>query len=516
MKIHILCLFGIMAGAASVLAQDCTPSQPEPLVVKLGNSGRPPSFIYGDWPEGADQVQIEVIIKTAAGTDKPVARVFIDPTTCFLNPITVRGQRKTEVFIRGTGLTGFAMFYQAGQYKVHWRGYNDQCEFGPWSEFTPFTRVFTSQPVTRITRGLSRVTSDKDVMFQWKNNFVDEVYALQILYGRRAIRNQFGRGSFRNGWMYEGRNTYRDRPESPDDELCNSSYVFKVRAWCPITRTWSAWAQKSFVVARGVPRAPSIMVTQRDFNGWFNRSSRPRFLARYGSRNTPALWTLYDIRRLVNGRQRRVILKWVSRYTSAKDGAGIGSNRGEICLRGEKIFSDLPPGTYIWRVKAHGGHTQWWDGSRRRNLGRWTAFRTNVLAAPGPLAKPVTTSMSLRNGSICDPGYWEAANPARPEYLSWHNPLWALKGKMVWRTVRKGFVYNVLIYRNNEYFKIYYGLDPRIHNLRMSSTGRTMLFTRDRFPAGTYRFRVQAYNRANTPSIRKSAWSDLSPEFTVR
>lgn len=518
MKTSIAFLVGVMVGVTGLRAEVCIPAQPEPLIVKTGISGRPPSFVIGEWPEGADQIQIEVVIVTSDGTDKPVARVFVDPTTCYLNPITVDGQRKTEVFIRGPSLTGFAMFYQAGQYKAHWRGYSEECEFGEWSEFTPFERDFVSRPVTTITRGLSRVSWNRDVMFRWRNNFADEVWTFQILYGRRAIRNVFGRGSFREGWMYEGDYTYRDRPESPDDELPNSEFLFKVRAWCPISRQWSEWAQKPFEIARGtLPRVPSIMVTQRDFNGWFNRSSRPRFLARYGHGHTPALWTLFDIRRLINGRQRRIALRWVSRYASARDGAGVSRiDPSIISLRGENIFYDLPPGTYVWRVRAHNGHSQWWDGSRRRNYARWSNFRTNVIEEPGTLPRPVTTSMKLWNGTTKTDGSWVAEDPEQPEVLSWSGVDWQLEGKMIWRTVRKGFVYNLRIYRDNELYAVYNQLDPRTHdNVRMSRSGKSMLFFREPFPPGVYRFRFQAYNRANHPRKRHSAWSAFSPEFVI-
>lgn len=504
-----------IASATCAGAQTGLPAQPSPLSVQLGISGRPPSFLYASVPANSDQIQIEVLLQTATG-DKPAARVFVDASTCYLNPVIINGKSRTEVFLRGTGLTGFMMFYQTGTYKVHWRGYNEDAGFGPWSDFSSFTRSFSSRTLTRITRAPSTVAADTDLSFTWTNDFADEVYSLQIISGRRAVRNEYGRGAFRAGWMYEGPCTYQDRPATPDDELPNGPYTFQIRAWCPIKRIWSAWAQKSFTVARSTPRLPSIMVTQQDFAGFFNRSPRPQFIARYGTGRVPALWTLFDIRRIENGRQRPVLQQWVSRYDLAQNGAGKGANPSDIYLRAEKIFADLPPGTYVWRVKAHGGHSQWWDGSRRTNFARWTDFRTNRLYAAGTLAQPRTNDMSLRNGTTWYDGHWYAADPAKPEYLSWSNGYWRMEGKMVWATVPNAFAYHVQIFRDNQWYKSYYDLDPRIHNCTLSRSGRSILFARERFPAGTYKFRVQAINRANPPNQQLSPWSADSPDFVIR
>ena len=410
MKMGLVCLAGIIAGAVSVYAQDCLPGKPEPLTVQLGISGRPPSFLYGAMPARAKQIQIQVWYQYPTGN---VANVWIEPSTAYSRPVFFKGKPKTEVFLRGPSQTGFMLFFQAGTYQARWRGYNN-CGYGPWSEFTKYNRKFTDKPKTVIIRGVSRVGSGGNIAFIWTNNFADEVYSAVILYGGRAVRSEYGRGAFRAGWIYEGSNTYKDRPLSPEKELPNATiYSFRVRAWAPVNRAWSPWTSNKFVVARSVPALPSLSVSQSDFNGFFNRSPRPRFIAQYKSGVIPALWTYFDIRRLENGRQCPVLQKWVSRYTLAENGAGRGANQSEICLRGEKVFPDLPPGTYIWRVKAHNGHEQWWDGSRKINLSRWSAFRTNVLVAAGALAKPSTNGFTLGNSNTFYAGCWYAKDPVK-------------------------------------------------------------------------------------------------------
>lgn len=514
MRTGLVCVFGILAGAMSVPAQNCTlPGKPEPLTVQLGISGRPPSFIYGALPLGAKQVQIQVWYNYPTGN---VANVWVEPSTAFISPITVNGKARTEVFLRGPSQTGFMLFQQAGSYQARWRGYND-CGYGPWSEFTKYKRAFTTKPTTTIVRGLTRVSSGANVMFVWTNNFADEVYSAVILYGGRAVRSEYGRGSFRAGWIYQGSNTYKDRPASPELELPNADiYSFRVRAWAPINRCWSPWTTNKFVVARSLPELPVLSVSQSDFNGFFNLSPRPRFIAQYKLGVIPALWTYFDIRRLENGRLVPVFQKWVSRYTLAENGAGRGANQSEICLRGEKAMPDLPPGTYVWRVKAHNGHNQWWDGSRKVNLSRWSAFRTNLLVAAGALAQPPTNGFFLGNRNVFTPGSWYAKDPVnKPEYLYWSNNLWRSHGQIGWDAVPNAFVYNIKIYRSNQWFKSYFQLDPRLHASVIHPSGRSFLFTQEPFPAGTYRFMVQAVNRANPTNLQFSPWSALSRDFTV-
>ncbi len=518
----------LLVGIIPAQAEVCLPgSPPERLTVKIGLSGRPPSFIYGDWPARATEIQIEVSIQKSTGLE-PVARYHINPDTAWSNPITVNGVRKTEVFLRGSGQTGFILFFTAGTYKARWRGFNN-CEsslpgtrpgYGSWSGYTTFERIITSRPTTRITQGPSLVNSDRDVAFVWTNNFADEVYNVRIYDGRKAVRHAYGKGSFREGWMYEGRYIYRDRPSSPTLELPNgSNYSFRVKAWAPVNRRWSSWAVKNFTVARRtLPRSslPSLSVSQRDFYGFFPDSPRPFFLAKY-KRRVPALWTLYDIRRLENGRQRRVAIKWVSRYTSAKNGAGRGSNPRVISLGGAEAFADMRPGTYIWRVKAHSGHTQWWDGSRRVNNARWSPFRTNRIVAARTLERPGTNGFRLRNGSIRIPGYYYAEDEVnQPEYLIWASSYSQLRGKIQWYTVPNAFAYKVQILRNGRLYRVYNSLDPRSRKVTINRSGRRILFMRSPFPPGEYQFRIQAINKANTSRRQKSWWSPWSSVQVVR
>jgi hypothetical protein len=480
--------------------------------VGTGLSGRPVSYIFGAWPAGAEQIQIETRRVNADGTEKLVARTWVDETTAFLTPITVNGKRKTEVFLRGPSQTGYKMLYNPGLHKTRWRGGND-CGIGPWSDYAFFTRTFVSKPVTRILKGPSRVKSGDDIVYKWKSNFADEVYCAVIAYGGRHVRKEYGRGAFRSGWIYEGSYTYRDRPASPSEELPNGTiYSFKVRAWCPINRRWSDWAVKPFTIARTKPRPPSLAFTQVDYGGFFNLSPRPQFTARYAK--TPALWTLFDIRRLENGQARKVIRKWVSRYGSVLDGAGRRRHSSEIVLRGEKIFADLPPGTYVWRVQSYNGNDQWWDGSRRTNLTVWTDFRTNEILAAGALAQPPTNAFSLCNEKTWFPGYYYPTEEG-PDHLVWSNSQSRLEGKIEWSTAPNAFVYNVEIHRSNKWFQTYRLLDPRFHPCTLNPSGRSILFKREPFPSGIYRFRVQAVNRANPSNTQYSAWSSFSPDFAV-
>ena len=496
------CWTGILIGAAAAAtaAQAALPAQPVPLAVRQDPPGAPPAFLYPQLPAGADQIQFEVWFAPPQEIERVYVRSWIDASTAYLNPVTFDGEPATEVFLRGSSSTGFMMFREQGTYRVRWRGYNAQ-GYGPWSDFSAFRRIYDSQTLTLITRAPNRVTSNGDVAFSWTNDVADEVYSAQFLSGGRAVRNAFGRGAFQAGWIYQGEFSYQDRPSSPSGELPNGSYTFRVRAWSPAARIWSPWATHPFEIARRMPRRPSLATSQQDFNGFFNRSPRPRFLARYGSGRTPALWTRFDIRRLSGSRQTRIALQWVSRYTSAASGAGIGNRPDEIGLRGEYSFPDLPPGTYVWRAQASNGSA----------LSRWTPFRTNRFYAAGALARPPTTGMSFHNGTTWYEGRWEGEQ----DNLSWTSGQWRREGKIAWRTIPNAFAYNIQILRNNEPYLRYANLDPRTNACTLSRSGRSLLFIHDPFPPGNYQFRVQAVNQANPPAQRRSPWSLFSPRWVI-
>ena len=77
------------------------------------------------------------------------------------------------------------------------------------------------------------------------------------------------------------------------------------------------------------------------------------------------------------------------------------------------------------------------------------------------------------------------------------------------------FAYNITIYRSNKWYQTYRQVDPRTRVCTISPSGRSILFSREPFPAGSYRFQVQAINRANPTNLQLSSWSAFSRDFTV-
>lgn len=451
-----LAILSVVVGAQA--QTNFPPSQPENINVWLGKSGCPPGFDLPSDAPLADTMQIEIWRGT--GTNATTfARVWINESTFY----DMGTRRKC---LRGSGPGGFRLF-AVGPYSVRWRGHNED-GYGPWSDFTPFTIRHTARLATRIKSGPRLVERDDDLLFTWTNNFMDSQYQVQIIRGRSVVRSETGQGAFYDGFLYFGYGAYEDRPSSPSSELPNGSYSFRVRAWSPVLRKWSAWAQRSFSLARRGVSRPRLKFTQLDYGGYFRKSPRPFFSADYGSGRTPALWTYFDIRRVVGGQQQVVRREWVSR-------SAFGYAYNQIPLRHTTVNGgvqtlDLPAGEYVWRVRA-------WNAPGAGNS-VWTAFRTNRVVAAGRLPQPGTSNMEMTRTSIS------------------------------WALTPNAYMYNLKIFKNGVLYQNDVDLDPRtLDNLWIwAGESGGQVFKYQEFEPGTYTFRVQAVNRGNPSGQQYSPW----------
>lgn len=483
MKSKLLPLAVVLVGlfaVSSAWGVVCTPRQPGPVSVRMGVSGQPPGFTFPADPEGASRMQVEVW--KYVGTNRTLfARVWKQASTFGWGG----GSNWSAQFLLGSGPGGIRLFKAAGIYRVKWRGWNS-CGFGPWSASTSFRVRHTSKLSIRITKGPSRVGSGSDLAYSWSNNFAASRHLVQIRRGSALVRSTNLPGAFRNGWCSFGKSTYRDRPSSPEKELPNGAdYVFRVRSYSPILGKWSPWAEKPFQIARGMPRNPALTFSQRDFDGAFKRSPRPYFSANYGYRRTPALWTFYDINRKVGNQLQVVRRQAVSRYAGAF-GYGRDAVAGQIDFGGGWVFPDLPAGKYVWRVAALNGVAG--------GLWRWTEYKTSTVVAAASLAVPSTTgfSFALSGG----------------------------RGIFHWRAVPNAYEYRFAVWRNGTLDHIYSNDVQTATDFWMQKAATGSVVDAEYrcpvvFPAGQYRFQLQAVNRTRPAGQQASGWSPSIGVFTV-
>ena len=495
-----------ISGAAALGAVPGAPGAP--LVVQQDISGRPPAIVKPDvasLPAGATHGQFEFWKILDGGKSSSFAKVssrinYYNDDYYFSRTSFIEDDRC--LFLRGAGPSGYRLF-PAGTYRVLWRGQNASGK-GPASPATEFQVVLVDSLSIRVVDAPPAVVGPvDDLAFTWTNNFAANKYKLKILQGKKTVRNKTLTGGYSRYWLDESflqGETYRDRPKSPAQELPSTTgYVFQVSGYSPNAKKWSPWAVHGpFAIARGTPETPTLIFSQQDYNlPEFTKSPRPFFFAQYGAQ--PALWSYFDIRKVSAG--PKVVRKlWVSRYEGSWSSAftnrfRIGGSYGY--WDPQSWNKDLPPGTYVWSVRASNG----------RGAGEVVVARTDEVYAAGASFTNVPPS----------PG--RMSKGANWAWFAW--PI----------TLPNAYDYQLQIYRNDKLahtspvlnvmkrssradFQIddweYVQVGDQWQYMNTGSYSAEMWY-RIKLSDGTFKFRIRGVNKSNPPGQRYSPWSELSP-----
>ena len=492
-------------GGGSALGQ-CGETPPT-LVIDAGLPGEPPAIIVPEdemVPAGAQDFQFEFWKVGKTGSSSLFARVWSG------NDFWGKAFDKQYVwndiedyrrlFLRGTG-PGKWRTFPVGAYRVRWRGWWD-CGWGPWSEITEIDVEpieMTPPTITEETDGLVGPTDD--LAWEWDNHFAPSKYKIEIRRGTKVVRKKTLDGAFGRPYGYMRFSSYRDRPKSPNQELPKGTgYVFKVGAFSPVTKKWSAWsAAEPFSIDRGAPVLPDLVFSQEDYGGNFNASPRPYFSADYENTGQTALWTYFDIRKKVGGKLQVVRKQWLSRYGELGD-----ENLTQLAIGGGFGYwgtcwkKDLPAGEYLWMVQA-------WNG-KGTGESAWTDARIDLVVAAGPLAKPAPPT----------------------DFFNW-------SGKTIrWLAVPNAYSYQIKMLRNGSPYRTSPTLDAAQKSTRAFDFSLNKIWAEDpfgewydtgdleaswwstgRLPSGRYTFQVRALNKTNPAGQQESPWSDPSAEFVV-
>lgn len=456
-----------------------------PAIYMPGGAGMPPALRNPDLVPHARQMEVKYF--RYGPTNQPV--VFAQawyPDNYY--PQYVDRQTTAYYLKSPTGPGGYRMF-PAGTYGVQWRGYNAH-GYGPWSTTTPFQVTHPAMGTTVITSGPRTVKSGTDMTYRWKNNFAPSAHQVQIQRNGRLLLTTNRPGVFQAGWITSDTSYYSHRPASPARELPNGTgYSIRVRSYSPVLSRWTTWSSRLFRMSRGAVSVPRLYYSSKDYNNFFNRSPRPFFGANYGTSRLPSLWTYLEIRRKAGSRWPLLSRQWVSRYPHCAGSAGgpvSGVTGGKVWVGGAYAYPDLQPGTYKWRARA-------WNGTGA-GQSRWTTWTTTRVQQAGSLWKPPTNGF----------GFYPYNNASH----------------FAWRSVPNAYNYNLTIYRNGAWYRNVRNLDPRANAevyINGSATGgpATVYYNGPGLTTGVYRFKYQAVAYSGPTGGFASAWSDLTPSYTV-
>jgi hypothetical protein len=484
----------------------CPPSTPDPLEVEVGVWGKPPALVDIEWPFNEDftyasEVQIE-FRQVTGGTDRLLYQRWFSESDLlwgsrhFFYSWHVDDSLNwfRKYYLIGAG-PGKIRTFPSGEYVVRWRARYDYCGnqsgdwISEWSE-TRFQIDALSGGLEIEAQGLNMVSAQDDLDFNWSNNFASSSYNVEIRRGGRIVRKATLRGGFGYFGMINSRQpgleesqidqgSYQDRPQFNRELPNHPEYIFRVRGYSPISRKWSDWAELNFEINRGAPDLPALDMSQNDYDGFFDRSLRPFFFADYGG--APALWTYFDVNSK-NARGRLSVVRriWVSRYDF---GYGyIGGSGGR--WNPQAWQKDLPPGEYVWRVRAYNGPAP--------EQSAWSSFRTNIVHSPGVLAKPDATKISYSQDE------WSL-------YVKWDAVPNAYAYKYEIRRAGKVVRRSKIVDQAN--YGVWFNLNDGV--LRAESYAGKPLPELD-----GYQIRVQAINNANSAG-KASEWSDWSAPFSL-
>ena len=479
-------ILGLLMGVSACEVRGDLPGDPNPPVLQQGFvPGQPPGLRYAGYSAYANNLKVDWL-RTSGGTTALFASSWYPENyqTIWLNPTTQVAYLKSP-----TGPGGLRVF-PVGIYRARCRGYNSS-GYGNWATSTPVQVAMPGTLCTRITSGPRRVGTHVDLTYTWSNNFAASQYRVQVKRGDRTVRSTNWPAAFvPEYWGPPSVPSWSDRPSSPSRELVNgTAYTFRVSSWSPVAQRWTAWTQRPFQVARGTAAVPRLRYSQQDYNGYYPRSPRPYFKARYAGTNPVPLWTRMDIRRKTGSRLTPVKQQWVSRYAPAcnMQGNSGGVGIGEVWVGGAYAYADLAPGTYVYRAQS-------WNGPGR-NQSRWSTWGTATVARAGTVSKPLTNGFHFYNGSGGASINWSAS----PNCYS----------------------YNLAIYRNGSLYRTLYNRDPRrtqttqIWGSSITGQPATVNYHGARMTTGVYTFRAQATRFYGMTTEVGSAWTQMPGSYTV-
>lgn len=386
---------------------DFMPGPRDPLCVKVGMPGKPPTFSDdGDGALWAVCDQVEIWQDLGNGRNRLFARVWADESTFYECD-------EDRYFLLGNGPFGFRLF-PAGNYWAQIRGWNP-VGFGPWSIPTPFTvECPTPPPPPNLTDAPSSDEPNSDLYLQWDTDFVASQFQIEVKRGTKVVRRVT---QVQNWWGYgcDGpiHGSYWDAPSSPSQELPEGAgYICRVRAYAACSRQWTPWAETMpFELANGAPPAPLPFMGQQDHEGFFDMCPRPFFCIEEDTNE--ARWYMFDIWR--QGAKNK-LTKVRQQWTRVPELGGGGNNWSPHIW-----MSDLPVGNYEWRVLA-------WNGPAAEHQ-VWSEPQYDTVEAAGPLDPP-----DVSEGAI----WWG-------ECSKWQ--------ELFWHAAPNAYTYQVELQKNGKKFR---------------------------------------------------------------